>query len=95
MKLNSCALTYPLLQHSDIDYDIETAFNHYQSFEHCSQVEVKTRFLNFDCCGKKGAHLDLFDIARVFVKPKRDGDEDDAKDENDEEAYGDGHKQLI
>ena len=49
--------------------------------------------LNFDCCGKKFAHLDLLDIARALVKPERDGDEDDAKDENDEEAYGDGHKQ--
>ena len=49
--------------------------------------------LNFDCCGKKGAHLDLLDIARVLVKPERDGDEDDAKYENDEKADCDGHKQ--
>ena len=89
--------TYPFLQHSDIDDHIEKAFKDDQSFESCGQVKVETKIrfelvFSSGCGGKTVAYLDIPNW--VVVKPEHDGDEDDGKDEDDEEADCDGHQQA-
>ena len=89
--------TYPSLQHSDIDHDIERAFNGDQTLESCGQVKIETKIrfkiLFNSGCGDTRAHLDLtFD--RGVVEPEHDGDQDDGEDEDDEEADADGDQQT-
>ena len=89
--------TNPSLQHSDIDHDIEKAFNSDQKFESCGQVKIKTKirfklFFNSGC-GDSRALLDLIPDW-VIVEPEHDGDEDDGEDEDDEEADADVDQQT-
>ena len=89
--------TYPSLQHSHIDHDIEEAFNRDESLESCGEVEIKTEirselFLFNSGCGDSdthSAHLRFIPGIWVVVEPECDGDQDDGEDEEDEDADAD------